>query len=281
MTSQQVDLCLHNQTGFCKFKDKCPRRHENTICENTEPCNKEKCSKRHPKVCKHFRTNESCRHGENCAYKHKQNDGQIKLYEQVTLLLLKHEKDITSLKEEVNELKNIVQQMAQELVKTVQKGAEIEDTFDKNKKPVNINDTKEDNREDINEIKVNKTQMSFQCEECEFTSEKQETLMKHKNTKHTKVNSCTGDSVTKAATDKEKFHCDECNYSCLSKKSLKKHRSQKHEISQNTKKIECDKCELTFHEQRDLQSHVEEKHCSCTEDTVCDECLNYWVHKSQ
>ena len=144
MASQQVDLCQHNQTGFCKFKDKCPRRHENTICENTESCNEETCSKRHLKVCRHFSNNGNCRHGEKCAYKHQQNDGQINLYEQVTLLLLKHEKDITSLKEELNELNNIMQQMAHELMKNIQKGAETEDLSD------NV----------------------LKCEKCDFTCEK-------------------------------------------------------------------------------------------------------------
>ena len=37
---QQVNICQHNQTGFCKFRDKCQKKHENTLCENTENCGK-------------------------------------------------------------------------------------------------------------------------------------------------------------------------------------------------------------------------------------------------
>ena len=57
--------------------------------------------------------------------------------------------------------------------------------------------------------------------------------------------------------------------------------SQNHEITQRDMEIECEKCEITFEDKTELLAHVEENHCSCTPDSVCDECLNYWVHKSQ
>ena len=41
---------------------------------------------------------------------------------------------------------------------------------------------------------------------------------KHKNTKHTKVNSTKDSSAHMASDTKDKFHCDECSYSCMSKK---------------------------------------------------------------
>ena len=169
MASRQVDLCKYNQTGFCKFKDLCPKRHENTVCKNTDKCTEENCPKRHPKVFRHFSNSESCRHNDKCAYKHQQNDGQIKLYEQVTLLLLKHEKDITSLTEEVNALKNIVQQMAQELVKNGQSGIE---TIDKENPTKNT------------DLDCHVSETIFKCEKCYFTCDKRMTLKKHTNTKH-------------------------------------------------------------------------------------------------
>ena len=58
------------------------------------------------------------------------------------------------------------------------------------------------------------------------------------------------------------------------KKSPKKHKSEKHLIPPKALQIKCDK---TFEEGTELFAHVEEKHCSCTLDSVCDECLNYWV----
>ena len=145
-------------------------------------------------------------------------------------------------------------------------------------KSANIEDAEKNKKVELNVIHVNKTKMVFQCEDCDFECEKEITLNKHKNTKHTKVNSKKDNNVNKAHTVKDKFHYEECIYSCMSKKSLKKYMSQNHEIPKN---IECNKCEMTFEEETELQAHVEEKHCSCTPDSVCDECVNYWAHKSQ
>ena len=47
-------LCKFNQTGFCKFRQKCSKTHNNTLCENENGCNEEYCSKRHPKLCKNI-----------------------------------------------------------------------------------------------------------------------------------------------------------------------------------------------------------------------------------
>ena len=99
--------------------------------------------------------------------------------------------------------------------------------------------------------------MLFQCDE--FECEKQLTLNKDKNTKHTKANSTKDNSVNKVSNTKDKFHCDECSYSSMSKKSLKKHKSQKHQIPQTALQIKCDKCNITFEERTELLAHVEEK----------------------
>ena len=91
---QQVNICQNNQTGFGKFRDKCQKKHENTLFKNTEHFGKDSCSKRHPKVCKNFSNNGICRHKEKCPYKHVQSENQTNLNEQIKQGLLKHEMDI-------------------------------------------------------------------------------------------------------------------------------------------------------------------------------------------
>ena len=57
------------QTGYCKIRVNCRKHHVIEIFHE-EHCNKRKCSKRHPKACKHFRNQLACRFGDNCCYKH-------------------------------------------------------------------------------------------------------------------------------------------------------------------------------------------------------------------
>ena len=115
------------------------KRHENTVCENTENCSEEKCIKRHPKVFRNFNNNKNCRHKDKCAYKHIQHDKQPELNELIKQGLLKHENDIKLLTEEVNKLRNLVQYMALELSKNVQKEVAVIKT---NKNAVTNNERK-------------------------------------------------------------------------------------------------------------------------------------------
>ena len=284
------DLCRYNQTGFCKFKKECTKRHEDQICQIEPQCTDKSCSKRHPKTCRNFSQKGECRHNEKCAYSHKQQENvQLKFNEIMLFLISRNQQDIVALKEEVKNMQNLVENMVdynKNKEQNVESSKDVENkekdtNLDQTKSNhVDVKDTEEDYGEKSNDLHVNKTQTVFKCEECQFECEKQITLNKHRNTKHTQDNSKKSERVNKAASNNDKFHCDECSYSCSTKKSLKKHMSQKHESSQKTMRIECEKCEITFEEGYDLQTHVEEKHCSCTSDTVCDQCLNYWVKKS-
>ena len=149
------------------------------------------------------------------------------LIEQIKNVVMKHENNIKTLTQEVNMLKALVQNMTLEMVKTIMQevqNKEKEESIDNTiNMSVTIEDTEENKKEECNNIEVTKNKMLFQCDECEFECEKQITLNKHKNTKHTKVNSTKDNSVNKASNTKDKFHCDECSYSSMSKKSLKKH----------------------------------------------------------
>ena len=70
MKKMSDKICKHNQTGFCKFRNMCKRRHENEMCGRPTDCKTEGGLKRHPKVCRNFTQNKSCRHKEKCSYQH-------------------------------------------------------------------------------------------------------------------------------------------------------------------------------------------------------------------
>ena len=63
-------VCKYNQTGFCKFRDRCRSKHISQICGNQNKCKEDQCNERHPKICRNFNNTGKCRHNNNCAYQH-------------------------------------------------------------------------------------------------------------------------------------------------------------------------------------------------------------------
>ena len=118
MAEESYKICKFNQTGFCKFGIHCEKKHESQVCDDTFVCKKDRCEKRHPQICKNFNKNEKCRFKGGCAYLHeKKGAKQEILNEQIQHVMMKHEKEITYLTQEVNMLKALVQNMTLEMVK--------------------------------------------------------------------------------------------------------------------------------------------------------------------
>ena len=155
------EICKHNQTGYCKFKEHCKKTHENIVCENTSDCRKENCIKRHPKVCKHFRAHGKCRHNAECAYQHVEQVNFQKLNEMVAQVIITNVKEINDLKQEVHELKTKMEDM-EKYIKTMH-----------NK--INVSE-----KDAIKES----TNVLYQCEECDYNCEDEVNLIQHKNAKH-------------------------------------------------------------------------------------------------
>ena len=102
----------YNQSGFCKFRKDCRKRHEDEICTNVVGCVIESCTKRHPKECKQYKDNGKCYFGERCAYQHREDQlNQNSLNEMIGACMVKHQNDIKELFEEIKHLKDIIQIM--------------------------------------------------------------------------------------------------------------------------------------------------------------------------
>ena len=84
------EVCKFSKFGFCKFKKGCKRKHFSEICENLSTCkNITECHKRHPKLCKRFKTGNDCRFNGDCAYYHtdtNEDEEKCKLKEKVEIL---------------------------------------------------------------------------------------------------------------------------------------------------------------------------------------------------
>ena len=73
-------VCKFYQNGFCKFSQACCKIYVNQLC-TTPNCNKQVCSKRHPKLCRYFSQNGHCKRGQKCAYKHLKSETCVKVEE--------------------------------------------------------------------------------------------------------------------------------------------------------------------------------------------------------
>ena len=96
--SVKMDVCVYNQTGYCKFGERCNRVHIKEICQRGEECADPECCKRHPRRCRYFYNYGKCKLGEKCAYRHDEETKESKIK---TL-----EMEVKHLKEEMNNLKS-------------------------------------------------------------------------------------------------------------------------------------------------------------------------------
>ena len=75
--------CRYFNCGFCKYKSKCKFMHPLEVCEmhmEGNQCKDSRCSKRHPKPCKWYKSETGCRRVEACEFSHDtlvcKDDGQ-------------------------------------------------------------------------------------------------------------------------------------------------------------------------------------------------------------
>ena len=90
-------VCKYNQSGHCKYKQECRNKHENQLGPEESYCKSKECSMRHPKACRKYFREESCRFGENCSYKHKKDLNQD-ILKQMTMKVLPSKKTLENLK---------------------------------------------------------------------------------------------------------------------------------------------------------------------------------------
>ena len=96
MNSETV--CWYNKFGYCKFGDKCFRKHENRICENVQ-CPIWDCPLRHPKNCRYFQEFHYCKFGTFCKFNHKIEESRIAKKELIDL-----QKEIKSLEDKIKHM---------------------------------------------------------------------------------------------------------------------------------------------------------------------------------
>ena len=117
------EVCLFDKFSFCKNGAKCMKIHLKEVCQNRE-CDYRKCSKRHPKPCRIFRSNGFCRFGTSCRYSHRlpkeveEQNKKIESIEKANDLLSKQVKDQN---DEIKEMKLRLIEIESRELKNLQK----------------------------------------------------------------------------------------------------------------------------------------------------------------
>ena len=180
---------------------------------------------------------------------------KTKVIGQITSLIIKHEKVIATLNEEVFMLKNLVQNMALQLINNFSKEVE--------------SNVKEQNQDNDNN-KGASPEHVFKCEKCDYKAEKEIMLKKHMNTKHIEQKS---QIEVKKLENRVNFTCYECDFTSKTKKNLKKHKEKHHgqDVNKESSIANIERNPMT-----EILST-----CQCTPETVCDECLAEWIPKEK
>ena len=182
MEGAEFLVCKFNQTGYCKYGSKCNRYHENELC-NENICDQNKCTKRHSKECKYFKTNNYCQFGSGCGFNHSETLSK----EEFEILRL----EVMNVKAEIETLKNTVKVLSvnkeEEQVLTKEIKLLKEETgniqLDDHKMLQKIEQFEEDLTDSEDDFKDIGTATNT-CEECNFTCTGEITMRKHVNTKH-------------------------------------------------------------------------------------------------
>lgn len=126
-----------------------------------------------------------------------------------------------------------------------------------------------------------------QCELCNYTCEKWNTLLKHKSRHHSKRynskesfasqesqdNRCSRDASQMHKTrghdepqerthvlDDQTFFCDQCDYTCTKKDTLNAHRNRKHKEADIGQIFYCEHCDYSCNRRDTLNAHRNRKH---------------------
>ena len=255
---QTEEVCKYNQNGFCKFGEKCRKRHESETCKYKNQCHHKECTKRHPKMCRNFVKYGNCRWNSDCAYKHETK--------RIPTHVEELEKEIEHMKKEINLLRENMIEIMKHLDSVEPRTA-------------------------VQHQEVNENQL--RCNKCDCMCKKEITLQKHTHTNHAcageeaenqqckekeiikdvsveedmnklwhnslklKVNDFPTSDANKSKASVEGLRsCDFCDYKCKRVATLEKHKNTKH----NQEKEVCKQCKKLFNSSIELLKHTAKMH---------------------
>ena len=231
-------ICKYNQRGYCKFKQSCRKRHENKTCKEENACNIKECIYRHPKVCINFVGENSCRFGEDCAYKHKDINSMPPVKENI----LKHAKEINNIQNELTMLKGIITSMENkinDLVQEIEIGQKkkIEEVV---RLVVSMLDSSKQSVESSEADQQDNTEA--QCDICSYKCENEDLLINHMSKKHV-----------------ESYSCNLCAEYFGTNKSLRCHNKYFHNVKHSSSESESESDQVVQTDNKNYRKNKQKK----------------------
>ena len=190
----QSPVCKHHQRGYCRNGSQCSRTHNDNICKEIV-CQNPECRERHPKICKYYIRNGECWWKEECAYKHKRSDSNIKID------ILERKEKSKSLKMTLN---SFVKKMSEIMIKIISLEERDKQYFSETQNGASTN----------GQPNVGlKNKEVFKCDQCDHYFDAKMELKTHVDTKH---------------EEPDFFQCKICKSCFHSKIQLQKHTNTKH-----------------------------------------------------
>ena len=199
-------LCKHKHSGFCKYKSKCRKRHEDRLSPEEQTCTSKECSFRHPKTCRYFYKKESQQNNMKIEeikekYENEINDIKDEMYKLTETIFLMQNK-ITELNQEIQSSKTII---ISQIVGLVVSLLENTKTSEKSCNTENTNTS------------------LMQCDVCDFKSENEKQRISHMREEH-----------------EDCFCCYLCDKYLETKQSMKCHNEFIHNEKYNPTESECE-----------------------------------------
>ena len=248
-----LEVCTHHQTGFCKYRTQCHKNHNNELCQ-TKICRDTKCTKRHPKTCKYFERNNTCKYNEHCAFSHPER---------------KHLNSFENIKEEVKQIKYEIQELKTNTARVTKELFEMqyEEIIQLKQQIVNLSNNMSEMMCRIMNIETksssesnSKMKNKFSCDQCQYECSKELTLKKHMNTKHGDTE--MQDKIETTVCDLECSHCED---TFISTKELRDHIEEHLEEVQNIdieylknghESFVCNKCIFNSNDVDKIKVHL-------------------------
>ena len=238
--------CKFHNSGFCKFRDHCRKRHFSSVCQ-VPNCSQD-CEGRHPRLCK---LESSCKFYKKgiCAYKHITLTNNDKIEDL--------EKQLKHLRDQINDLTEQNKQKLKLIEKITAEKSEIIDKLSKENHDLklDVEYTKKFHAKIIesknNEVKNLQEQNQRQKDrivEMEARLKNMNSPLKEQNNqKHLKID--------ENAKTIDCFTCDKCGFNTNSLATLVQHKTNEH-----NQVLSCDHCDFKSFKKTDLQIHLTFKH---------------------
>ena len=199
MTAEKTILCKFQNSGYCKYKERCRFKHVSEHCEGR--CGRKTCRKRHQKQC---RFGEKCRRQTTCEYKHQTTDDEESLKDKISILEATIKNFVEENKKKKAEMDEIELELKVSLKKVLKENKDKDNT--------------------ISELKERLVEREFVNKELEkkLTEKVQEEKAEPREAKETKTKQ-NASKCGENLSGEDLFSCSECSKEFSQKSSLNIH----------------------------------------------------------